>query len=147
MNNVVDKIHAIIAENEYKLTTQRKIVVDIILSNEDKHFNCDEIYDEIRKIDSNIGLATIYRTLKLFVELDILTELNFGDGSIRYDIKCLSDGHNHHHLICTKCGKIIEVKDDSLEELEREIEKIYGFQVENHKCKFTGICKECIQNS
>ncbi len=147
MNNVVDKIYAIIAEREYKLTTQRKIVVDIILSNEDKHFNCDEIYDEIRKIDSNIGLATIYRTLKLFVELDILTELNFGDGSIRYDIKCLDSGHNHHHLICTKCGKIIEVKDDSLEDLEREIEKIYGFQVENHKCKFTGICKECIQNS
>ncbi|MEA1974108.1 MAG: Fur family transcriptional regulator [Bacillota bacterium] len=147
MSTKLDKIYTIIGKSEYKLTTQRKNIIDIILKNEDKHFNCEDIYDEIREIDSNIGLATIYRTLKIFVGLDILTELNFGDGSIRYDIKCLNDGHNHHHLVCTKCGKIIEVKDDSLEDLEREIEEIYGFQVENHKCKFTGICKDCLQNS
>lgn len=147
MSTNLDKIYTIIGKSEYKLTTQRKNIIDIILKNEDKHFNCEDIYDEIREIDSNIGLATIYRTLKIFVGLDILTELNFGDGSIRYDIKCLNDGHNHHHLVCTKCGKIIEVKDDSLEDLEREIEEIYGFQVENHKCKFTGICKDCLQNS
>lgn len=147
MSTKLDKIYTIIGKSEYKLTAQRKNIIDIILKNEDKHFNCEDIYDEIREIDSNIGLATIYRTLKIFVGLDILTELNFGDGSIRYDIKCLNDGHNHHHLVCTKCGKIIEVKDDSLEDLEREIEEIYGFQVENHKCKFTGICKDCLQNS
>jgi Fur family ferric uptake transcriptional regulator len=147
MNELLKKIYNKITEKNYKLTSQRKTVIDIILNNEGKHFNSEEIYDEIRKSDDNMGLATIYRTLKLFVELDILTELNFGDGSIRYDIKCLNDGHNHHHLLCTKCGKIIEVRNDSLENLEREIEEVYGFKVENHKCKFIGICKECLENS
>ena len=143
MEVMLEKIYEIITEKNYKLTNQRKKIINVIFENKEKHLNCEEIYDEIRKIDSSIGLATIYRTIKLFVELEILTEINFGDGSIRYDFRCFDDGHNHHHLICTKCGKIIEVEDDSLESLEKEIEEVYGFKIENHKCKFIGICKEC----
>jgi Fur family ferric uptake transcriptional regulator len=148
MDQLVKDIYDVISNNNYKLTNQRKIVIDAIVKNQDQHLNCDEIYDLVKNIDSNLGLATIYRSLKLFVQLGILTELNIGDGSIRYDLVDLNaNSHNHHHLICKTCGKIIEVKDDSLETVEKEIEKIYDFQIENHKCKFMGTCKECIENS
>ena len=148
MDQLVKDIYDVISNNNYKLTNQRKIVIDAIVKNQDQHLNCDEIYDLVKSIDSNLGLATIYRSLKLFVQLGILTELNIGDGSIRYDLVDLkANSHNHHHLICKTCGKIIEVKDDSLEAIEKEIEKIYDFKIENHKCKFMGICKECIENS
>lgn len=147
MNPLVNGIYRKISENNYKLTNQRKRIIDIIIDNEENHLNCEEIYDEVRKVDDSIGLATIYRALKLFVKLNILTELNIGDGSIRYDLNSMNDDHNHHHLICNKCGRIIEVKDDSLESLEKEIERIYGFKVENHKCKFEGVCKDCLTDS
>jgi Fur family ferric uptake transcriptional regulator len=148
MDQLVKDIYDVIANNNYKLTNQRKIVIDALVKHQDQHLNCDEIYDLVKNVDSNLGLATIYRSLKLFVQLGVLTELNIGDGSIRYDLVDLkANSHNHHHLICKKCGKIIEVKDDSLEAVEKEIEKIYDFQIENHKCKFMGICKECIENS
>lgn len=148
MDQLIKDIYDVIANNNYKLTNQRKIVIDAIVKNQDEHLNCDEIYDLVKNIDSNLGLATIYRSLKLFVQLGILTELNIGDGSIRYDLVDLkANSHNHHHLICKKCGKIIEVKDDSLEAIEKEIEKVYDFKIENHKCKFMGVCKDCIENS
>lgn len=148
MDQLVKEIYGVIAENNYKLTNQRKLVIDVLTQNKERHMNCDEIYDIVKDIDKNLGLATIYRSLKLFVQLGILTELNIGDGSIRYDLVDLnSNTHNHHHLICKKCGKIIEVADDSLEAVENEIEKVYGFKIENHKCKFVGECKECIENS
>jgi len=148
MNQLVKEIYDVISNNDYKLTNQRKIVIDALVKNQEDHLNCDEIYDLVKNVDKNLGLATIYRSLKLFVQLGILTELNIGDGSIRYDLVDLNtNSHNHHHLICKSCGKIIEVKDDSLETLEKEIEKIYDFKIENHKCKFMGLCKECIENS
>jgi len=148
MDQLVKDIYDVIANNNYKLTNQRKIVIDALVKHQDQHLNCDEIYDLVKSVDHNLGLATIYRSLKLFVQLGILTELNIGDGGIRYDLVDLkTNSHNHHHLICKKCGKIIEVRDDSLEAVEKEIEKIYDFKIENHKCKFMGLCKNCIENS
>ncbi len=148
MDQLVKDIYDVIANNNYKLTNQRKIVIDALVKHQDQHLNCDEIYDLVKNVDNNLGLATIYRSLKLFVQLGILTELNIGDGSIRYDLVDLkANSHNHHHLICKKCGKIIEVKDDSLEAVEKEIEKLYDFKIENHKCKFMGLCKACLENS
>lgn len=148
MDQLVKDIYDVIANNNYKLTNQRKIVIDALVKHQDQHLNCDEIYDLVKNVDNNLGLATIYRSLKLFVQLGILTELNIGDGSIRYDLIDLkANSHNHHHLICKKCGKIIEVKDDSLEAVEKEIEKLYDFKIENHKCKFMGLCKVCFENS
>lgn len=144
MENNLEKIGSILIENNYKITSQRKMIINIILENQSMHLNSEEIYDKVKLLDKNIGLATVYRSLKLFCGLGILNELNFGDGSIRYDLSISGDGHNHHHLICSKCGKILEVKDDLLNEVELEIERTHKFKIENHNCKFTGICEDCI---
>lgn len=128
----------------YKLTTQRRIIFDIINANDGKHFSPEEIYEIVRTKHPEIGLATIYRTLKLFEKISVVYRLNFNDGCSRFEINHLEDSsHRHHHLVCLMCGKIIEAKLDLLQDLESYIEKEYDFDIHNHTLKFYGVCKDC----
>ncbi len=88
-------------------------------------------------------MATVYRTLQLLEQLNIVYKVNFDDGCSRYELNLDSDDHQHHHLICVKCGKVQEVKLDLLENLEMEIEKEEDFKVVDHNVKFFGYCKKC----
>lgn len=72
-----------------------------------------------------MGLATVYRALELFQEVGLIHAIDFGDGRKRYDFG-MEDGkdqHHHHHLICTKCGRIIEFNEDLLDEIESKVNK------------------------
>jgi Fur family transcriptional regulator, ferric uptake regulator len=111
----------------------------------EEHLSPEEIYEHIKDIYPEIGLATIYRTLQLFEEIGLVYKLNFDDGCYRYEILSPNNKevHQHHHLICKKCGKIIEVKEDLMNSLEEIIEKQYNFEIKNHIVKFTGICSQC----
>ncbi|MBN2285442.1 MAG: transcriptional repressor [Tissierellales bacterium] len=130
----------------FKLTTQRRVVFDIINSNEGKHYSPEEIYELVKVDHPEIGLATIYRTLKLFEKIAIVYRLNFNDGCSRFEMNHFEDkSHRHHHLVCLDCGKIFEVKLDLLQDLEGYIEKEYGFEIHNHTLKFYGVCNECKQ--
>ncbi|MFR5264007.1 Fur family transcriptional regulator [Clostridium sp.] len=127
----------------YKLTPQRRAIVDNILNNNGKHLTAEEIYDEVKKQCPEIGLATIYRTILLLEEMGVIYKLDFNDGCSRYEMANDSDQHRHHHLVCSTCGKVYEVEDDLLEDLENQIESKYGFIIEDHAVKFFGTCKEC----
>ena len=105
--------------------------------------SAEEILSEIEKGNSEIGLATIYRTLQLFTDTGIIVKHDFDDGRSRYELKTDNDVHNHHHLICQVCGKIIEVNMDLMDELEKEIEDEYDFEITNHIVKLYGHCKDC----
>ena len=128
----------------YKLTPQRKVVIDIILKNDHNHLNTEEIYEQVKSYYPNIGLATVYRTLIILSDIKVINKINFDDGCIRYEINTID--HQHHHLICRNCGKVIEVKEDLLEELEVVVEKKYQFKIIDHNLKFYGLCKNCIDN-
>jgi Fur family transcriptional regulator, ferric uptake regulator len=134
-----------LGEKSFKMTTQRRVVFEILTEKEDEHLSPEEIYDLIKDIYPEMGLATIYRTLQLFEEIGLVYKLNFDDGCYRYEILSPNDKevHQHHHLICKKCGKIIEVKEDLMNSLEEIIEKQYNFEIKNHMVKFTGICSQC----
>jgi len=134
-----------LVEKGFKMTTQRKIVFEILAENENEHLNPEEIYELIKDKYPEMGLATIYRTLQLFEETGLAYKLNFDDGCYRYEILSPNSNevHQHHHLICKKCGKIIEVKEDLMNSLEEIIEKQYNFEIKNHMVKFTGICSQC----
>lgn len=127
----------------YKLTPQRRAVLDVIIENEGKHLTTEDIYSLVKKDCPEIGLATVYRTLQLLEEMNLIFKLNLDDGKNRYELVHDEEDHHHHHLICMKCGKLIEVKEDLLEILEKEIEKEYGFKINNHILKFFGICSKC----
>lgn len=126
-----------------KLTPQRRAIVDTIVVNEGKHLTAEEIYDEVKKDCPEIGLATVYRTILLLEEIGVVSRLHLNDGCSRYELVHSDEVHRHHHLICNVCNKVIEVKDDLLEEIEVKIEKEYEFKIVDHVLKFYGICHEC----
>lgn len=127
----------------YKLTPQRRAIVDTIIQNEGKHLTAEEIYDEVKKDCPEIGLATVYRTIILLEEMGVIYKLDLEDGCSRYELAHDDEEHRHHHLVCNKCGKVFEVEADLLDELEEEIETKYGFKILDHTVKFFGICKDC----
>ena len=127
----------------YKLTPQRRSIVDTIIDNEGQHLTAEEIYDKVKKNCPEIGLATVYRTILLLEELGVISRLDLNDGCSRYEIVHSNETHRHHHLICNTCHKVSEVQDDLLEELEIGIEKQYKFRILDHSVKFYGICDEC----
>lgn len=143
INTIKENLH----ENGYKLTTQRKAILQVIVDNFNEHLSCDEIYNFVVDDNPKVGIATVYRTLQLFEKLDIVFKLNFNDGCSRYELSAGSENHHHHHLICLNCGKVSEVKLDLLESLEEEIEKEGQFTIVNHNVKFYGYCSECKNKS
>lgn len=129
-------------EKGCKLTPQRRSILDIIVENEGKHLSTEEIYDLVKQQCPEIGLATVYRTMQMFDEVGIVYKHNFDDGRSRYELNHNED-HQHHHLICVNCNKVIEVEEDLLEQLENEVEKKYDFMITNHNVKFFGYCNKC----
>jgi Fur family ferric uptake transcriptional regulator len=127
----------------YKLTPQRRAIVDTIIDSEGKHLTAEEIYDEVKKNCPEIGLATVYRTILLLEEIGIVSRLHLNDGCSRYELVHSDETHRHHHLVCNVCNSVIEVEDDLLEKLEAKIESSYDFKIVNHSVKFYGICSKC----
>lgn len=140
-----DYLKNLLGEKGYKITTQRRVVYDVLLENKDDHLSPEEVFELIKDKYPQVGLATIYRTLQLFEEIGLVYKHNFDDGCNRYEILLPNSNeiHQHHHLICKNCGKIIEVKEDLMNSLEEIIEKQYNFEILNHMVKFTGICSQC----
>jgi Fur family ferric uptake transcriptional regulator len=139
----VEKLKNSLKEKGYKLTPQRRAIVDMIIKNEGSHLTTEELYNLVKKECPEIGLATVYRTVLLLEEMGIVTKLDLNDGCGRYELVHEYENHQHHHLICTKCGKVIEVEGDLLGELEHNIESKYNFKIKNHSVKFYGLCSEC----
>jgi Fur family ferric uptake transcriptional regulator len=120
-----------------------------LLSKTSKHMSAKEIYDALSHAYPGIGLSTIYRTLSLLVQTGFLNQIHIGDGQSRYEFKSGNEGEHHHHLICTKCGRIINYNDFQEEELdlvkkaEKSVAKKYDFIVHDHNIDFFGLCKHC----
>lgn len=127
----------------YKLTPQRRAIVDTIIKNEGKHMTAEEIYDEVKKDCPEIGLATVYRTVILLEDINLLSRLDLSDGCSRYEIVHDDEEHRHHHLICNECNKVFEVEEDLLDQLEERVENKYKFKIKDHSLKFYGTCSEC----
>ena len=141
----LQKLREKLAENHYKMTPQRKEILQIFIENEkDPHLSAEEVYEVLKTKDFDFGLATVYRNVELLSTLGLLSRVNFDDGRTRYELASTDPkAHQHHHLICLKCRKIIEFEDDLLEKLEATIEKKSGFEIVNHEVKFFGYCADC----
>ncbi len=129
---------------QHKLTTQRRIVLEVFLTHPSQHLSAEDVYGILRGQSLDIGLATVYRSLELLANLGILQKMEFGDGCSRYEIGTMTpDAHQHHHLICMKCGKVEEFPDDLMDDLEKDVAKKTHFRIVDHQVKFFGYCKEC----
>ncbi len=142
----IDDIKNTLQQAGYKLTPQREATVRMLLDKDDEHLSAEEIYVLVKQRVPEIGLATVYRTLEILTDLHLTHKVIFEDGLSRYDLQKSKDHHFHHHLECVQCGKIEEIEEDLLEEVEHEIERNFEFIVQDHQLTFQGICKNCQQN-
>jgi Fur family ferric uptake transcriptional regulator len=127
---------AYLQDNKLNTTQQRELIVDMFLRSKN-HISVDELLARVRKRNRKVGYATVYRTLKLLVESGLAIQRQFGDGQARYEV----EGEHHDHLICTKCGLILEFEDPEIEALQEKIaERLGGFQVMRHRHELYGLC-------
>jgi len=133
----------------YRLTIPREVIIEL-LRNTKEHVSAEDIYMEIHKKYPAIGLTTIYRTLELLAQMKMIVKFDFGDGRARYELsEEYGTKKHHHHLICTKCTKIIDYTDfvdeelELIEKTEKRLSKKYNFQLSGHAISFTGTCKDC----
>ncbi len=127
---------AYIQDKRLNTTSQRDAIVELFLRTKE-HISIDELLAKVRKRHPKVGYATVYRTLKLLVDSGLAVERQFGDGQARYEIV----GEHHDHLICLKCGLILEFEDDEIERLQERIAARLGnFTVLRHRHELYGLC-------
>jgi len=131
----------LLKRNSLKFTKQREAILetlynsDIHLTPESLHHLIQEKYPKL-----NTGIATVYRTLSLLEDSNIVTSLSFGAQGKKYE---LGAKEHHDHLICTACGSITEFVDQEIENRQKEITQKLGFKMSDHSMQIYGICKEC----
>lgn len=128
------------AERGLKSSSKRAFVVDFFLR-ANRHFTVEELHDEIKARKTGISYSTVYRALRLLTECGVATESMFGESVTRYE-PIERSGH-HDHLICRKCGRIIEFENSEIERLQQGVARKYGFSVAAHRLELYGICREC----
>lgn len=129
-------------EGSKRLTPQRELIIKIFASHPGEHLSAEEVHRLVREEFSDIGLATVYRTLELLTGLKILQRIHFNDGRSRYEFN-QEEVHRHHHMVCMRCGKVEEFAEDLLDKLEERIFQERGFRVVDHELKFFGVCYAC----
>ena len=126
-------------EHNLKHTRQRDDILGVFLEAQG-HITSDEIYNRVRQRFPNIGYTTVYRTMRLLCDAGLASERHFDDGVRRYEI-----AHEHHdHLVCTRCGKIIEFECEMIETAQQKIADRYGFRVLRHRHELYGHCSDCL---
>ncbi len=143
MESRIDRIKKQLSGASYKLTPQREATVRVLLENEEDHLSAEDVFLLVREKSPDIGLATVYRTLELLNELNVVDKIQFGDGVSRYDLRQEGATHFHHHLVCLECGAVDEIQEDLLEDVESIVEDKWNFIIKDHRLTFHGICYRC----
>lgn len=124
--------------NKFVLTNQRAIILDFIKDNY-SHPTVEEVYKFVRTKLPRISKKTVYNNLKSLVENNQISEVNV-KGVFRYEPRL----NPHHHVLCSKCSKIIDFESDELIKYSMKLaKKIKGFDIEGSATNFYGICKKC----
>jgi len=132
-----------IKESGLRTSSQRNVILSI-MGNDKKHYTIEEIYEIAKKSNPGIGIATIYRTIRLFCEAGIAREIHLINDITRYEV--ITDSRHHDHLMCVNCGAFVEIASDIIEKEQSRIAQNHGFELTNHNLILYGICKECSKN-
>lgn len=126
---------AYLVDNGLRLTRQREVIAEAFFQ-ADGHPDIDQLHAKVRETDRRIGQATVYRTLKLLVDSGLANRSRFGGETTRYE----AHEDHHDHLICQRCGKIIEFRVDMIERLQDWVAQMHGFEVLDHRLEIYGQC-------
>ena len=141
---LLESFKKILKVSGIKYTRQREIVLNI-LYHSDTHFTPESLYMEIKRKEPNlnVGIATVYRTLNLLEDSQMVTSLSFGAAGKKFE---LANKPHHDHLICKNCGKIVEFENSIVERQQALIAKEHTFKLTGHLMQLYGICETCAQS-
>lgn len=132
------KLH--VSKLGFKNSIQKDYILKILYYSQE-HLTAEQISYNIKKeYNIDVGIATVYRTVKFFEELNIVNSINVGDSVKRYELKI---SEHHDHLVCTSCHKIIEFSDELIEQKQIEIAKQNDFNLKDHSMIIYGLCEDC----
>ena len=127
-----------------KITGPRQIILNI-LRNHPHPLTSKEIFAAMP--GGRCDLATIYRTLHMLEKMEAVKRFDFGDGAVRFELVGDGDDGHHHHLVCSRCGTVVEIEECFLREIEARLAAANGFTAVTHRLEFFGICSRCQRRS
>ena len=137
---VQERLDDFIRRNGLRRTGQRDMIIKSVFSQDD-HFTAEELFDRVRKSSSDISRATVYRTLGLLVEADLLREIDLGENQTTYDPNFL-DKPSHNHLVCIDCGRVLEFEDAQIDLLNDSVTRRLGFRPVRQTLKIEASCEQ-----
>ncbi|MCP5382538.1 MAG: transcriptional repressor [Kordiimonadaceae bacterium] len=135
MTSTIEKL---CIEKNMRMTDQRRVIAKVLSEAED-HPDVEEVYRRSTNIDNQISIATVYRTVRLFEEANILERHDFRDGRSRYEL--VTESH-HDHMIDIESGEVIEFFDEEIEQLQKSIAKKLGYELVDHRMELYGVKKK-----
>jgi Fur family ferric uptake transcriptional regulator len=139
---LLERFRRHLREHHQPITRQRDLVAQVVFLSQD-HLSVESIRRELRNRGEQVGLATVYRTLDLLVESGLVRAHEFGEGFKRYEpVGAQSD---HEHLICQRCGRVVEFSNERLERMLPVLADEHGFQHRRHRVEIYGVCRTCRQ--
>jgi Fur family ferric uptake transcriptional regulator len=135
----MDSFENELKEKGYRLTNQRLAVLKAAMATPG-HFTAEDLHRELNRGD--IGIATVYRTVQLLLEMGYLKQAHLPGGSAVYEYS-EDGGHSHAHMQCTVCGTVLELREDMMADIEKAVLEQYGFEVADHHITLTGLCSRC----
>ncbi|MFD2204772.1 Fur family transcriptional regulator [Kiloniella antarctica] len=136
---MTSKLEVLCAERGLKMTEQRRVIARV-LSEADDHPDVEQVYHRASKLDSKISIATVYRTVKLFEEAEILERHDFGDGRSRYEEVTEED---HDHLIDVNSGEVLEFTDAEIHTLLGKVAEKLGYRLVDHRLELYAVREGC----
>lgn len=122
-----------------RLTPQRLLILETLQSAEE-HISAEDICARVRQTYPFVNISTVYRTLDTLRELGLVTSADLGDGSVRYH---WADKGRHHHLVCQRCGTVLDLGEELTKELELAIDRHYAFRANLSHLTIFGTCRNC----
>lgn len=135
-----ERLDEFIRRKGLRRTVQREQIAAVVFS-KDEHFTAEELFDRVRKVDTETSRATVYRTLGLLVEADLLRQIDLGENQVTYDPNFL-DKPSHNHLVCIDCGRVVEFEDEHVDIQTDCVSRRLGFKAVRQSIKIEANCEQ-----
>jgi Fur family ferric uptake transcriptional regulator len=123
-----------------KVTLPRVKILDVLETSDKRHMSAEDVYRALLERSEEIGLATVYRVLTQFEQAGLVARHHFEGGQSVFE---LNRGGHHDHLVCIKCGRVVEFMEPAIEERQQAIVRHHGFSLEDHSLVIYGVCPRC----
>ncbi len=140
LENAAGTFATYLAANGLTFTAQRHSVLEQVLHGP-THFDVEELVDQVRRTRAGVSRATVYRTVSHLEKASIVRKMDFDQSHAHFEV--ISKGKHHEHMVCERCGKIVEFADSRLEQRIRRMAAEHGMSMKKHLVQIIGVCRDC----